>query len=142
MKPSTDPGHDQAALTRWSERVPSLAGLPGLVAKHPSSFRFAGGEHFLDIACDEPVRGRANRSHLRMTAGGDGELRVVFYRAALSEGGGTYGYGGLAARTERLRTDQVRAWLDYLASGFAAESAPRGLQTSFQYPVPAAEPVP
>jgi len=67
---------------------------------------------------------------------------VVFYRVALVADGGTYGYGGLAVRTERLRTGQVRGWLDYLASGFATESAPRGLQTSFQYPVPAAEAAP
>ena len=142
MTRAAEPGGLQAAaLDCWSRRAPSLAGLPAMLADHPAAFRLAGGDDFLDIACDEPVRGRVNRGHLRMTAHG-GELVVVFYRASPVADGGHYGYGGIAARTDRLRVDQVRAWLDYLASGFAEESAPRGMQTSFQYPVPAGEAAP
>ena len=87
------------------------------------------------------MRGRVNRGHLRMTAH-DGKLVVVFYRASPSADGGNYGYGGVAVRADRLRANQVGAWLNYLASGFAEESAPRGMQTSFQYPVPAGEVAP
>jgi len=136
MTGPAESGHLQAAaLECWSRRAPSLAALPTLLADHPAAFRLAGEDDFLDIACDEPVRGRVNRGHLRMTAHG-GDLIVVFYRASPAADGGNYGYGALAARTDRLRVQQVRAWLDYLASGFAEESAPRGMQTSFQYPVP------
>ena len=135
MTLAAEAGSGQDALATFCRRLPALAGLPDLLANHPSPFRLAGDDTFLDIACDEPVRGRVNRSHLRMTAAAD--LLVVFYRAGRGPGGGSYGYGGLAARPERLRAEQVRAWLDYLASGFAEEAAPRGMQTSFQYPVPA-----
>ncbi len=130
-----------AALDCWSGRAPSLAGLPDLLKEHPAAFRLTSREDFLDIACDEPVRGRANRGHLRLTAG-DEKLMVVFYRASSAADGGNYGYGGVAVRGDRLRVQQVRAWLDYLASGFAEESAPRGMQTAFQYPVPAGEAAP
>lgn len=137
-RPAEQGGLETVVLDVWIRRAPSLAGLSTLLAGHPAAFRLAGGDDFLDIACDEPVRGRANRAHLRMTAH-DGKLMVVFYRASPAADGGTYGYGGLAARIDRLRVDQMRAWLDYLASGFAEDSAPRGMQTSFQYPVPAGE---
>lgn len=137
-RPAEPDGLSAEALDAWSRRSPSLSGLPGLLADHVAEFRLAGGDDVLDIACHEPVRGRVNRGHLRMTAH-DKKLVVVFYRVSPAANGGNYGYGGLAARSDRLRVDQVRSWLDYLASGFAEEAAPRGMQTSFQYPVPAGE---
>ena len=126
----------QTALAVWGERAAALAGLPELLSLHDAAFQVNVCKEFLDVACREPVRGRANRSCLRVTCLHGDELAVVFYRSGLPPDGTGFGYGGLAVRGLRLRANQVSAWLDFLAAGFAEATAPRGLQTAFQYPAP------
>jgi hypothetical protein len=124
------------ALAIWGTRAAALATLPGLLNEHPATFQVNVCDEFLDIACRQPVRGRVNRSRLRVTCLHDDEMAVVFYRSGLAPHGTGFGYGGLAVRGPRLREQQVAVWLQFLAAGFAEDEAPRGLQTVFQYPVP------
>jgi hypothetical protein len=126
----------QDALATWGTRAEALAILPQLLDGHAARFAVDACDEFLDIACREPVRGRTNRSHLRLTRLHGDELSLVFYRAGLAPHGTGYGYGGQAVRGPRLREQQVQIWLDFLATGFDESQAPRGLQTVFQYPVP------
>lgn len=126
----------QDALASWGARAAALAALPQLLGEHAAAFAVNACDEFLDIACREPVRGRTNRSHLRVTCLHGDELAVVFYRAGLAPHGSGFGYGGLAVRGPRLREQQVHAWLEFLTAGFDESHAPRGLQTAFQYPVP------
>ena len=126
----------QEALSVWGVRATALATLPQLLGEHAAAFAVDACDEFLDIACHEPVRGRPNRSHLRITCLHGDELAVVFYRAGLAPHGTGFGYGGLSMRGPRLREQQVHAWLEVLAAAFDESRAPRGLQMVFQYPVP------
>lgn len=128
--------HLAAALSRWGELAPALAGLRQMLQEHAAPFAMTAGESYLDISCGQPVRGRVNRSHLRLNPCEHDVVSVVFYRASFRADGGNYGYGGAAIAGARLRPDQVRAWLGYLAAGLDASAAPRGVRAEFQFPVP------
>ncbi len=126
----------EAVLTAWSGRCAALEGLADMLAAHAAEFTLSGGHKDLNIGCRQPVRGRPNRCHMRLSLCDNNLLAVVFYRTSGVEGGGQFGYGGAAVPAGRLRPDQVQSWLDYVASGFDAGTQPRGVRAEFQYPVP------
>ncbi len=107
------------------------------IRAHDAPFALIHHPAGLEVACRNQVRGRPNRSRLRIQHyEGEGSA-VIFFRVSSAPGGqDRYGYGGLAVRADRLRPDQTAAWLDYLASGLDVGCRPRGLQRAHQFPVP------
>jgi hypothetical protein len=126
-----------ARLAEWESKVPALAGLRDLLSRHEGPFRITGEGNVLEVACENRVRDLPNRCRLVLCDYGEGRMAVHFVRASMwPESGDRFSHGGIAVRGDRLRAEQVEEWFTYLASAFDAARQPRGLESSFQYPIP------
>ncbi|MFQ5668980.1 MAG: hypothetical protein ACE5HD_00505 [Acidobacteriota bacterium] len=120
----------------WGDRVPAFAELWRLARESPAPFRIIPGESGFEMACENQVRGRANRSRVKIVAYPEGKMGVFFFKTSSVPGGSRYSYGGLAVARDRLHAARLGSWLEFLASGLAADKLPRGVQSSHQFTIP------
>ena len=127
----------RALLENWERRAPVFAELFRLVRHHEMSFRLMADGSGLELGCERSAGERAHRGRMKIVLYTERELGVFFYRVSASpESGDRFGYGALACRPDCLRPDQLRTWLDYVASEFAWNRTPRGLRRAYEFPIP------
>ncbi|MFQ5767785.1 MAG: hypothetical protein ACE5ID_07365 [Acidobacteriota bacterium] len=123
-------------LHSWQQKAPALAALRELLEGADAAYRVVSEGEGLEVACDTPLRGRPNRGRMRIVAYDEEKMAVFFFKVSSGDGGQRFSYGGLAFKADRLRPDQIRSWLEFVASGLGWEKRPRGLVRSFQYTLP------
>ena len=131
-------GQDGAeVLVRWQAGGPGFADLARMIADHEAPFEVIAVESGLELACHNRPDDVRNRARLRIHDYGDDKMAAFFFKTSGAPGSSQrFSYGGVAFKADKLRTERVSAWIDFVASGLNPAATPRGVHTSFQFTVP------
>ena len=126
---------------RYGEaRAPQLkvaSALVDLAQVSKARFHVTSSSPNLEIALASKNQRIPHRCRLKLFEVKPGQMAAFFYKtSAVPFSRDRFSYGAVSFSADELSDDELSGWLEYLASGFLWDRAPRRLQRALTFDVP------